>query len=124
VLATFSGIVIQMLIDRTYGTHFHAIYGESELVIGLNPLRVIQGEAPSWVAEWSLDWVKQHQSKLNSTWNLDLSLATPLSRQASAHLAFENSALRHCPTPQKQSKSMGTGNASRSSPMAGRSPIG
>jgi hypothetical protein len=64
VLARFYGIVIRMLSSRTFGTHFHAFYGDSELVIGLNPLRVIQGEAPSWVREWALDWVRHYQSEL------------------------------------------------------------
>ena len=55
VLAKSYGIVMRMLIDQTFGTHFHAFFGDSELVIGLNPLRVIQGEAPPWVREWALD---------------------------------------------------------------------
>jgi len=29
----------------------HAFYGDSELVFGFNPLRVIQGDAPPWVRE-------------------------------------------------------------------------
>jgi hypothetical protein len=62
VLAKFGGIVIRMLIDRTFGTHFHAFYGDCELVIALNPLRVIQGDSPAWVKEWALEWVKYHES--------------------------------------------------------------
>jgi len=88
VLAKFSGIVMRMLIDRTFGTHVHALYGDFELVIGLNPLRVIQGEAPSWVREWSLDWVGQHQRELLSARKFDANLATPLSRQAARCLVF------------------------------------
>ena len=63
VLAKSYGIVMRMLIDRTFGTHFHAFYGDSELVIGLNPLGVIQGEAPPWVREWALDWVGHYQGR-------------------------------------------------------------
>jgi Domain of unknown function (DUF4160) len=90
VLAKAYGIVIRMLIDRSFGTHFHAFYGNTEVVIGLNPLRVIQGDGPSWVQEWALEWVKRHQSEFDSEWTFDLSLATPISRQAAGHLAFEN----------------------------------
>lgn len=64
VLAKFYGIVIRMLYDRTFGTHYHAFYGDCELVIGLNPLRVIQGEAPSWVRECALDWVGRYRGGL------------------------------------------------------------
>ncbi len=63
-LAKFSGIVIRMLSDQTFGTHFHVFYGDCELVIGLNPLRVIQGEAPAWVQDLALQWVGQHQHGL------------------------------------------------------------
>ena len=64
VLAKANGIVMRMLINQMFGTHFHAFYGDCELVIGLNPLRVIQGEAPPWVREWALDWVGHYQSRL------------------------------------------------------------
>jgi hypothetical protein len=88
VLAKFDGIVIRMLTDQTFGTHFHAFYGDSELVIGLNPLRVIQGEAPPWVREWALDWVGHYQSKLLSGRTIDLNMTTPIPRLAAGHLVF------------------------------------
>ena len=88
VLAKFYGIVIRKLIDQTFGTHFHAFYGDSELVIGLNPLRVIQGEAPLWVREWALEWVRHYQSKLRSARTIDLNVATPISHQAAGPLVL------------------------------------
>jgi hypothetical protein len=60
VIARFGGIVLRLLTGPTFGTHVHAFYGDSELVIGVNPLRVIQGDAPPWVREWALDWVGRH----------------------------------------------------------------
>jgi Domain of unknown function (DUF4160) len=87
VLAKFCGIVIRMLFDQTFGTHFHAFYGDSELVIGLNPLRVIQGEAPPWVRDWALDWVGHYQRELRSAQTINVDLARPISRQAAARLA-------------------------------------
>ncbi len=64
VLAKYSGIVIRRLNDPTFGTHFHVFYGPCELVIGLNPLRIIQGEAPQWVKDSALAWVGRHQLAL------------------------------------------------------------
>ncbi len=61
VVAKFGKVIIRVLIDRTFGTRFHAFYGDSESVIALNPLRVIQGDTPAWVQEWALDWVKDNQ---------------------------------------------------------------
>jgi len=88
VIAKFCGIVMRVLIDRTFGTHVHAFYGDLELVISLNPLRVIQSYAPPWVQEWALWWVEHHQSELLSTRKFDLDLATPLARQAAGQLFF------------------------------------
>ena len=88
VLVKFYGIVIRRLIHRTFGTHFHAFYGDSELVIGLNPLRVIQGEAPPWVRQWALDWVGHYQSGLRSARTTDQNVATPISPQAAGQLVF------------------------------------
>jgi hypothetical protein len=88
VLAKSYGIVIRMLINQTFGTRFHAFFGDSELVIGLNPLRVIQGEAPPWVREWALDWVGRYQSDLRAGRTTVENVATPTSRQAAGNLAF------------------------------------
>jgi hypothetical protein len=64
VLAKSCGIVIRMLIDRTFGTHLHAFYGDSELVMALNPVRAIQGDVPLWVRSWALDWARLHEDEL------------------------------------------------------------
>jgi hypothetical protein len=63
VLLKFGGIVIRMLFDRTFGIHLHAFYDGSELVVGLNPVRVIQSEVPAWVEAWVLAWVENNQNK-------------------------------------------------------------
>ena len=55
---------MRLLMHRTFGTHVHVFYGDSELVLGLNPPRVIQGDAPSWVREWALQWVGHHQREM------------------------------------------------------------
>ena len=79
---------MRMLINQIFGTHFHAFYGDSELVIGLNPLRVIQGEAPPWVREWALDWVGHYQNRSLSARTIDLNVATPIPRQAGGQLVL------------------------------------
>ena len=88
VLAKSRGIVIRLLIDRTFGAHFHAFYGDAELVIGLHPMRVIQGEAPAWVRDWALNWVRRHQHRVLSASQTNSHLAAPASRQFSRQLAF------------------------------------
>jgi hypothetical protein len=68
VLSKFYGIVIRMAFCRAFGAHFHATYGDSELVVGLNPLRIIQGDAPGRVRELVLEWARHHYSDLLAAW--------------------------------------------------------
>ena len=69
VLAKFYGIVIRMLFVREFSAHFYAYYNNWELMIGVAPVRVIQGEAPARVSELVLEWANQHQYELLTAWN-------------------------------------------------------
>jgi hypothetical protein len=69
VLSKFYGIVIRMLFARTLNARFHAIYDNSELVVSIWPLTVIQGDAPIWVRETVIAWAGQHQDELLRAWN-------------------------------------------------------
>jgi len=63
VLAKFKGIVIRMLISGILGIRLHAFYGNSEMVVAFNPVRVIHCEVPAWVKWWVLAWVQRHQDE-------------------------------------------------------------
>jgi hypothetical protein len=69
VLSKFYGIVIRMVFIRAFAAHFHAIYEQSELVVEIAPLRVIQGEAPLRVRDMVLEWAEVHQQELLDAWN-------------------------------------------------------
>jgi hypothetical protein len=69
VLAKFYGIVIRMLFVREFTAHFYAYYETWELMIGVAPIRIIQGEAPTRVRELVLEWAGQHQYELLTAWN-------------------------------------------------------
>jgi hypothetical protein len=69
VISKFYGIVIGMFVVRAFPARFHAIYGESELVIAINPLRIIDGHAPQRVCDMVLEWATQHQRELLEAWN-------------------------------------------------------
>ena len=69
VISKFYGIVIRMLCIRSLGARFHAIYNDSELVVGIWPLTIIQGDAPGRVREMVLEWAAQHQQELLAAWN-------------------------------------------------------
>ena len=67
VLAKLYGIVIRLIRDRTFGTRLHAFYGGHELVVALQPLRVLQGDVPDWVRNCVLDWAREHYRELPIT---------------------------------------------------------
>ena len=57
-----------MLFAPLLGAHFHAIYGEHELLVSIQPLAVIQGDAPLRIREMVLEWAGRHQSELLTAW--------------------------------------------------------
>ena len=68
VLAKFYGIVIRMFQVRGMPARFHAIYQDSELVVEIEPLRIVQGSAPLRVADMVLEWARAHQTELLRAW--------------------------------------------------------
>ena len=68
VISRFYGIVIRMLFVRQLGARIHAFYGDSELVLSLWPMRIIQGDAPACVRELVFKWAAQHQGELLADW--------------------------------------------------------
>jgi len=67
VLLKLYGIVIRLIRDRTFGTRLHAFYGGHELVVALQPLRVLQGDVPEWVANFVMDCAREHYRELPVT---------------------------------------------------------
>ena len=68
VLSKFYGIVIRMAFIRPFAAHFHAIYEQWELIVGITPLRIIQGQAQRRVREMVLEWAAMHQAELLEDW--------------------------------------------------------
>lgn len=58
-----------MLFIRPFVAHFHAIYENTELVVGVSPVRIIQGDAPARVRDMVIEWATQHQGELLAAWN-------------------------------------------------------
>jgi hypothetical protein len=69
VISKFYGIVIRMLFIRPFVAHFHAFYGDCELVVGINPLKIVQGDAPGRVRSMVMEWALQHQRELLEDWS-------------------------------------------------------
>jgi hypothetical protein len=76
-LSVFYGILIKMYFDDHAPPHFHAEYGEHELLVGIAPIRVLQGHAPKRVLSMVLEWAALHQEELLADWQLCQTLRAP-----------------------------------------------
>jgi len=85
VLARFCGIVIRMLMGPTIGMRLHAFHGDTEVVLGLNPVRVIQSDAPAWVVAEVLNWARGHEPEIRNSWCQPELAPMPLAAGSRAH---------------------------------------
>ena len=69
VISKFYGIVIRIFFKQMFEAHFHAICGDNEIMVGIAPVRIINGEAPERVRGMVLEWAAQHQRELLQAWN-------------------------------------------------------
>ena len=68
VISQFYGILIRMFYNDHVPPHFHAIYGEYELIVGISPITILEGKAPNRVRSMILEWTALHQ-ELSENWN-------------------------------------------------------
>ena len=78
VLSKFYGIIIRMFFTNSFVPHFHALYRDQELLVSIDELRIIQGDAPSRVREMVLEWAAAHQAELQVAWNRCQEALAPL----------------------------------------------
>ena len=69
VISQFYGILIRMFYNDHVPPHFHAIYGEYELIVGISPITILEGKAPNRVRSMILEWTALHQEELSENWN-------------------------------------------------------
>jgi aryl carrier-like protein len=80
VISKFYGIVIRMLVARSFTARFHATHGGTELIVALDPVRIVQGAAPQRMRDMVIEWARQHQQELLAAWNQLGSAKRPLER--------------------------------------------
>jgi hypothetical protein len=49
--------------------HFHAEYGDDEIVVAISPIAITDGDAPARVKSLVLEWAALHQQELLDNWN-------------------------------------------------------
>ena len=68
VISKFYGILIRMYFDDHAPPHFHAVYGNEEMQIGILPIKILEGDAPKRVKSMVLEWAALHQTELLADW--------------------------------------------------------
>ncbi len=67
-ISRFYGIVIKMFFDDHNPPHFHALYGEHEVLIDINTFAVFAGHLPPRALGLVVEWTTLHQDELLSNW--------------------------------------------------------
>jgi hypothetical protein len=76
-ISQFYGILIRMFYNDHAPPHFHAVYGEYELIVGIAPITILQGKAPNRVRSMVLEWTA-HQQELLENWKYCQNSQNPL----------------------------------------------
>jgi hypothetical protein len=69
-VSRFYGIAIYLYYKDHAPPHFHAIYGEDEVVIEIATGKVMAGSIPKRAAKLVDEWWRAHQAELLVDWNL------------------------------------------------------
>lgn len=64
----FYGIAIKMFYNDHNPPHFHAEYGNQQMVVDANTLAVIGGRLPPRAMGLDMEWASQHQAELQHAW--------------------------------------------------------
>lgn len=50
--------------------HFHAIYTQYDTEVGIDPVRIIEGQLPKRVQSMVFEWAAIYQDELRENWKL------------------------------------------------------
>ena len=79
IISRFYGVRIRIFYNDHPPPHFHAVYGEYELIIGIEPILILAGRAPNRVQSMVIEWTALHQVKLSENWKRCQSGEQPVS---------------------------------------------
>jgi len=49
--------------------HFHAVHDRWEIKVGISPLEIIEGEAPTRMVNLVMEWAQKHDRELMVNWD-------------------------------------------------------
>lgn len=68
-ISMFRGIKICIYWRDHMPPHFHAFYGDAEVIVSIGDLEIIDGQFPSKQSKMLLGWAAFHQDELMDNWN-------------------------------------------------------
>ncbi len=69
-ICMFRGIKIYINWNDHMPPHFHAKYGNDEVIVSINDIDVIEGNMPNKQLKMLLGWAAFHQEELFENWKL------------------------------------------------------
>ena len=76
-VSRFYGIVIRIFYDDHNPPHFHAEYGEHEVLVNINTLAILSGSLPARALGMVTEWASLHQRELLVSWERASRLQPP-----------------------------------------------
>ena len=67
-ISRFYGIIIRMFFDDHLPPHFHAEYGEFEVLVNIQTLAIFSGKLPPRALGLVMEWASIHQDELLAEW--------------------------------------------------------
>jgi hypothetical protein len=68
-VSRFYGIVIKIFYDDHNPPHFHAEYGEHEVLVSIGTLAILSGGLPARALGMVTEWASLHQRELSAAWS-------------------------------------------------------
>lgn len=69
-ISEFYGILIYIYWNDHQPPHFHAKYGEFEILVDIRTLDVLEGKFPKRAKALVLEWAAEHKAELMEDWEL------------------------------------------------------
>ena len=69
-ISEFRGIELYMYYNDHQPPHFHAQYGDDEMVMDITTLKSIEGSLPKWALKLVQQWAALHKQELLDDWLL------------------------------------------------------
>jgi hypothetical protein len=76
-ISRFFGIVIKMYFDDHLPPHFHAEYGDDEVLVNINTLATVAGTLPARALGLVTEWALLHRVELEQAWYRAKNLEQP-----------------------------------------------